>query len=180
MRTQIALSALLLAMPLAADGSERDTFGVQVRGSLPGGNIPDATGNQSVGLGASFLAELHFESEVCARVLMGADSWRQKGGSGDRSVKAYHLGVEAVYFLRDEGNVQMGPYLVGGVAGVTWALGADARADGKPLRVIHLGLTAGFGYRLNRYLDVELKALTGKVDVAFTGTATTLGVTYRF
>jgi hypothetical protein len=179
MRKWSALAALLLALPMVAE--ERDTLGVQARLSLPGGNLPDATGSQAPGMGASLLAELHFEPEVCLRLLIGADSWRQKGSAGDRSVRAYHVGAEAIYFLQDDGgDFRKGPFLIGGLAGITWALGADTRDTGTPLRVIHAGFTAGFGYRFNRHMDAEVKVLSSKVDPDFTATATMVSFTYRF
>jgi hypothetical protein len=154
---------------------------VQARLSLPGGNLPDATNSRAPGLGASLLAELHFESALCARLDLGADTWRQKGSVGNRSVQAYHLGMEALYFMQDEGGAYLkGPYLVGGMAVTTWALGSDARGTGLPLRSTKASLTAGFGYRFNAHLDGEVKILAGKVDAAFSAEATQVGVTWRF
>jgi hypothetical protein len=180
MRIRIALAMLLPFLPLAAQWPGPDTLGAQVRLSLPGGNLPDATGSRAPGYGASLMAEMHFESTVCARAELGMDNWAQKGGSGDRSVRAYHLGVEALCFLQDSGDYLKGPYLAAGAGVYTWALGADTRATGKPLRSAKAALTAGFGYRFNAHLDAELKILAGKIDADFTGNATLIGITWRF
>lgn len=178
----VSVLPLLLALPLAAaDWPGPDTLGVQARLALPGANIPDATGSRVPGLGASLLAELHFDSAFCARLELGTDDWRQKGGSGNRSVQDYHLGFEAMYFMQDEGGAYLkGPYLVGGVGLYTWALGSDALGTGVPLRVAKAAATGGFGYRFNAHVDAELKVMASKVAKGFTAEATLVGVTWRF
>ena len=181
MRPWITLPTLLLALPLAAQAPEPNSIGIQARLSLPGGNLPDVTGSRNAGIGASLQAELHFESVLSLRLLMGADDWRPKGAAQNRAVQAYHVGVDVVYFLRDEGrDYVQGPYVMAGLAGYTWAIGADAQSRTTPLRSTKACVDVGFGYRLNPHFDVELKVLAGKVEPNFTANTTSLGITYRF
>ena len=180
MRPWLLFPALLLTLPALAEWPEADALGVQVRLNLPGGALSEATGNRLPGVGVSLMAELHFESQFCGRLLMGADDWPQIG-TGSRRVRSYQLGGEAVYFLQDPGEASFaGPYLVAGAAGTAWTIGADARKAKVPLRVMHVAFTAGFGYRLTRHLDLEVKLLAGVVDPDFTANAIQFGATYRF
>lgn len=179
------LLALPLTLPLAAANPAAwpgpDTLGIQARLSLPGGNIPDATASRAPGLGASLMAELHFDSVVCARLSMGSDSWRQKGSAGNRSVQAYSLGMEGLCFLNDDGGSSLrGAYVAGGLAVYTWALGSDALGTGTPVRTTKAALTVGLGYRFTAHVDAEVRIIAGKVTPDFTGAATMLGINYRF
>lgn len=182
MRFSSLLPALVVATQLTALKAEPNTLGVQVRLSVPGGNLPDASGSRNPGLGGGLQAELNLDdSHFAIRVVVGADDWRKGAASQNSAVQAYHIGTEGIYFLRDEGLDHIsGPYLLLGLSSYTWAMGADARPDGKPLRVSHAVFHGGFGYRINRYLDLELKLFTGKVELGFVASATQVGVTYRF
>jgi hypothetical protein len=125
------------------------------------------------------MAEIHFTEleSLCGRILMGLDDWPQHGGSGNRSVADYALGVEAIFFL---GTDFKGAYLIGGLEGTTWALGSNAQGTGVPLRVSHPVVTGGFGYRLNPRMDVELQITAGSVNPSFTANTTRLAFTYWF
>jgi hypothetical protein len=170
-----AIPALLLALPLCAQWPGENLVGVQVRAGFPGADLPDAVGSEAPGIGASIQAELHTEpyrfdravSLLCARVELGADTWRKPGGSRDRSVNAYHLGVDAVYFLKDDGREFLnGPYLVGGAEGIAWVVGAGASDTGVSQRTLRAGYSVGFGCRFNQHLDAEVKVMASEVDPA--------------
>ena len=191
----LTLSALLLALPLCANPSGEAPFpgenlmGVQGRGSLPGADLADAVGSSTPGIGASVQVELHFEPyrferdqcRFCARLGMGVDSWRMVGGSPGRSVTAYQVGIDGLYFFRDDGREFLnGPYLMVGAEGITWAVGAKASDTGAPERVIRAGFSAGFGYRLNRRVDAELKIMGSQVDPALKIATTMVCLNYWF
>ena len=181
MNMRPVLPVLLLALPLAAqEWPGPDTIGVQVRVSQPGGDLSDATSSNTPGVGASLLAELHFDSTVCARLNMGADDWSRPGASGDRSVRSFQLGGEALWFLvEDRDDWLKGPYLVGGIHMVNWSLGASASGTGSTLRVTHAAYTAGIGYRLSRHLDAEVKVLAGVASPTVNAAAVQVAVSYR-
>jgi len=168
-----AIPALLMALPLCAQWPGEDMVGVQFRAGIPGADLPDAVGSEAPGLGASLQAELHtapyrFErnqSLFCARVELGMDAWRKVGGSPGRSVKAYHLGLDGLYFLKDDGREFLnGPYLIGGAEAIAWDVGAEASSTGSEERAFRAGLSLGFGYRLNRHMDAEVKFMGSQVD----------------
>jgi hypothetical protein len=119
--------------------------------------------------------------DLAVRVGMGADNWFGHGGDGNRSVASYYVGAELAYFIMEKtGSVQKGPYLVGGLQGVTWALGASADGTHPSVRTLHAAVTAGFGYRLSRHLDVEVTVLAGPVTPGFTANTTRLAATWWF
>ena len=140
---------------------------------MPGADLPDAVGSTTPGLGASLQAELHtapyrFErsqSMVCARVEIGADTWRKVGGSEGRSINGYHVGVDGLYFLRDDGREFLnGPYLIGGVEGIAWDVGAEASNTGTEEGAVRAGFALGFGCRLTQGTDAELKVMGSEVN----------------
>jgi len=180
MRPWFVLSALFLALPLSAQWPGQDLLGVQGRLSFPGGELAQAVGTLTPGLGLSVQTELHFEDKLCARLGMGLDSWFHPG-KGNRSVAAYDVAGEVLYFLRnDDQDFLNGPYLVAGLSGITWALSAGASNTGSPERSIHAGITGGFGYRLTRHLDCELKIMASQVNPGFTANATIVCLNYWF
>ena len=165
-----AVPALLLALPLSAQWPGDDLIGLQGRVSFPGANLSDAVGAGTPGFGLSVQTELHFErtqSMVCARIAMGADDWRRLGG-GNRSVTGYHVGGDALYFLRDDGRDYLnGPYLIGGLEAIAWSVSAGASDTGTSQRVLRAGGSLGFGYRLSRKTDAEVKVFVSQVDPSF-------------
>lgn len=181
----ILLPALLLALPLAA-GDWPDTLGIQVRASVPNGNLADAADSSAPGVGIGLQAELHFdpslvEAPLAVRLEMGADEWSRPGGSSRRAVREFHLAGEVVWFLHDDRSAGMkGPYLLAGLRGAAWSLGASASGTGSSLRVIHAAYTAGMGYRFSRHLDAELKVLAGPVTRDLSAGALMAGLAYRF
>jgi hypothetical protein len=165
--------ALLLALPLCAEWPGDNKVGGQIRLDVPGADLPDAVGSSAPGLGLSIQAELHTppfrfersESMICARLELGGDAWRKLGGSGDRSVDAYHVGCDVLYFLKDDGREFLnGPYLIGGVEGMAWVVGAEASSTGMQERAFRAGFSVGLGCRLSESTDVELKFLGSQVD----------------
>jgi hypothetical protein len=177
----LSLSALLLALPLCAGATPEDAFpgdnlvGVQARGSLPGLDLASAVGSTTPGIGVSLQTELHFppyrfdrdQCRFCARVEIGADTWQKVGASSGRDVTAFNLGVDGLYFLRDDGREFLnGPYLIAGVQEMAWTVGAEASGTGASERGVHGGYEAGLGCRLNRHLDAELKFLGSQADPA--------------
>jgi hypothetical protein len=165
----------MLALPLCAQWPGENLVGAQIRADIPGANLPDAVGSEAPGLGFSIQAELHtapyrFErdqSRICARVDLGADVWRKVGGTGNRSVNAYHLGADALYFLKDDGREFLnGPYLIGGAEAIAWVVGAEASDTGLEQRALRAGISVGFGYRLGQRTDFEVKFMGSQVDPA--------------
>jgi len=180
----ITVPALLLALPLSADWPGDDLIGVQARVSLPGANLADAVGTTTPGIGLSVQTELHFErtqSMVAARIAMGADDWRKLGGSSDRAVTGYHVGGDVLYFLKDDGKDYLnGPYLIGGLEAVAWSVSQGASDTGVSQRVIRAGGSAGFGYRLTRRTDAEVKVYVSQVDPSFKVYAARVCLNYWF
>jgi hypothetical protein len=183
----LVLPALLLALPLAAgDWPGPDTLGVQVRADVPSGNLADAADSSAPGVGASLQAEIHFDpslvdAPLAVRLELGGDEWSKPGTSSMRAVREFHLGGEVVYFLRDDrSDLLKGPYLLAGIRGAAWSLGASASGTGSSLRVVHAAYTAGMGYRWNRHLDGELKVMAGPITPTLTAGALMACAGYRF
>lgn len=185
MRIRPALLSLLLALPVRAQVLEPSMLGLQGRISIPEGNFRDALGGLRIpGFGASLFAELDLGDNLHARGGLGADIWPQGKGnlaSDDRQIKAFHLSGEAVYFLRDEGGkVILGPYVTAGLGGYAWSLGKDVTGTGQGRRVLHAAATLGFGWRLMRHLDAEVKVLGGRIDPGLDAMALMGCLNYRF
>lgn len=185
MRLRPAFLPLLLALPLGAQVLEPGMMGLQARISIPEGSFRDALGGLRVpGFGASLFAELDWGESLHTRFGLGADLWPQgKGnlGSDDRQIQAFHADGELLYFLRDEGDkTTLGPYLIAGLGGYSWSLGKDVTGTGQTRRVIHAAATVGFGVRLMRHLDAELKVLGGPIEPGITAMAITGALNYRF
>ncbi len=185
MRIRPALLSLLLVLPLGAQVLEPSMLGLQGRISIPEGSFRDALGGLRIpGFGASLFAELDLGESLHGRLGLGADRWPQgKGnlGTEDRQIQAFHLDGEAVYFLRDEGEkTLLGPYVTAGLAGYAWSLGKDVTGTGQTRRVLHAAVTLGFGWRMMRHLDAELKVLGGKIDPGIDAIALMGCLNYRF
>ena len=161
-----------------------------LRASFPESGLHDAVGGGTVpGLGASLVMEQdlaeHFEGWR-ARLALGGDFWfwgnltQLPGTSG--KVTAAHISGELVKMLRPGGDpVTLGPYLVVGAGLYEWS---GTRVDpvlGKvDLKSGHMAGTFGFGWRLTRSLDGEVKVLMGKMDPATTAVAVMAAATLRF
>ena len=185
MNLRNAFLSLLLASPLAAQVLEPSQLGAQVRLSIPEGGFRDALGGLRVpGYGASLLAEFDFGDSLHGRGAMGIDRWPEGKGSlasEDREIQTFHLSAEAVYFLRDEGAMQVkGPYVLVGLGAYAWSLGKDVTGAGQTRRVVHMAGTLGLGWRLAGHLDAEVKALAGVVDPGLSALVFMGCVTYRF
>ncbi len=176
----LTLSALLWVLPMAAQPAE-DTFpgenliGVQGRASLPAADLSSAVGSPGLGAGFSVQAELHFpphlldrsQSMMAARVALGADDWSAVGRGANRTVSAYAFGLDGVFFLKDDGRAFLnGPYLIAGAELIAWNVGTAASGTGSSERAVRAGITAGFGCRLDRHLDAELKVMGSEVNPA--------------
>jgi hypothetical protein len=181
MNKHFVLPFLFLTLPLAAEEwPGPDTIGFQARVSKPLADLSDAVGSPAPGIGASLQVELHFDSTICGRVDLGADDWSKLGGSSARSVRALHLGGEVVYFLiEDRDTLLRGPYLTAGLQAVYWSLGANASGTGTSLDTVHPGYTAGFGYRVSRRVDLELKVMASPMTSNQTAGAVMACVTFR-
>jgi len=180
-----ALAALLLALPLSAQVLEPSMLGIQGRMSIPEGSFRDALGGLRIpGFGASLFAEMDFGDSIHARMALGGDLWPQgKGnlGSEDRQIQAFHVSAEGLYFLRDDGEkTLLGPYVCAGLGAYAWSLGKDVTGSGQQRRVLHAAATLGFGWRLMRHLDAEVKVLAGSIDPGTKALALMGGLNYRF
>ncbi|BDU71156.1 hypothetical protein [Mesoterricola silvestris] len=184
-RTLATAGGFLLASALWAQEAEPSTLGFQVRGSFPESGLADAVGGGNApGVGVSLLMENDLADYYPGwryRVGLGMDFWfwgnltKLPGSAGKVSVG--HLDVEAVRMLRPGG----GPYLVAGVGIYQWGWSKTDPVLGKvDQKVGHAAGTFGFGYRMTRSLDFELKALMGKMDPDTTAVAIMAAATYRF
>ncbi len=185
MRIRPALLSLLFMLPLGAQVLEPSMLGLQARISVPEGSFRDALGGLRIpGFGASLFAEMDLGDSLHYRLGMGADLWPQgRGnmGSDDREIQAFHVGGEAVYFLRDEGEkTLLGPYVTAGLSGCAWSLGKDVTGAGETRRVVHAAATLGVGWRMMRHLDAEVKVLAGRIDPNLDALALMGCVNYRF
>ncbi len=185
MRIQNLLLSLLLAVPAVAQVMEPSQLGVQIRISIPEGNFRDALGGLRVpGYGASLLAEFDLGDSFHTRAALGLDRWPQGRGNlvdENREINAFHLSVEGLYFLQDEGALRAkGPYVLGGLGGYAWSLGKDITGLATTRRAIHMAGTLGVGWRLNKHLDAEIKALMGAVDPGLSALVIMGCVNYRF
>jgi len=185
MRIRQAFATLLLSLPLSAQVLEPSMIGIQARMSIPEGSFRDALGGLRIpGFGASLFAELDLGENLHARMGLGADLWPQgrgKIGREDRRIQAFHLDGGVLYFPRDEGGKTItGPYVIAGLGGYAWSLGKDVTGTGEARRVLHAAATLGFGWRMMRHLDAELKVLVGKVDPGVDALAIMGGLNYRF
>ena len=176
---------LLLSAVLSARAAEPATLGLQVRASIPEGDLRDALGGfRYPGVGLSLVAEQDFELPVRVRLALGADRWPRKSGTllaTDARAYAYHLTLEGVYLLRpDEGDaaVVLGPYLVAGLSACAWNLEYGGSAG--TFRALHAAGSFGFGWRVTRSLDVELKAFAGPMDAGRTAASLACAATFRF
>jgi len=185
--TAVLAGSLLLGTTLRAQQYEPASLGLQVRGSLPFGELKDAVGGGLPGIGVGLVMEEDFLEGYRGRVVMGADQWFKgklenlpgmKGG-----VSAFNLGIEGVRLLRPYGDYPvLGPYVVAGVGMYAWSVTREDTVlnTSATRRVTHAGATFGFGWRLTAHLDVEVKAMAGQVDPDF-GAAALLGAaTFRY
>lgn len=169
MRLSNLLLSLLLSAPLAAQVLEPSMLCAQVRISIPEGSFRDKLGGLHVpGYGGSLMAEFDLGDSLHGRGALGVDRWpqgRNISAGENHEIQAFHLGGEAVYFLRDDGALKAkGPYVLGGVGAYAWSLGKDVIGGGQTRRVIHMAGTLGVGWRLVGHLDAEVKALVGAVE----------------
>lgn len=190
LRFPLPVLGCLLAATLSAQQPEPATLGLQVRVSQPQAGLHDAAGGGDPGLGVSLVMEQdlaeYFEGWR-GRVELGGDSWfwgdlTKLPGSSNR-VNAVHAGVELVRMLRPGGDpVALGPYMVLGVGVYQWSYPKTDPATGtrSDVRVGHPAGTFGFGWRVTRSLDAEVKVLAGKLDPDATAMALVVGATWRF
>lgn len=170
----------------ALGAQEPTTLGIQVRASSPSENLKDAVGGK-LGFGASLGVESDFENGWKGRIILGYDSWGP-GNAADQSgirgkAGVSHLSAEAVRMLGPEGVKGFsGPYLFLGAGAYGWNVTATDPAYGISVirRVVHVGGSAGFGYRIGTQVDVELRISASRVDPQFMASFFSLGVTYRF
>ncbi len=173
-----------VGMVLGAQDLEPAGLGVQGRLSLPEGGFRDALGNpKAPGIGVGLFAQVDLEGPWRGRVALGTDRWIKGDGlpGQDREIQAFHASVEVVYTLRDEGpHPVLGPYLVTGLGGYAWSLGADVTTSGRKRRVVHAAATGGFGWRWTPRLDLEVRFLAGSLEPGLTASAVVGAINLRF
>jgi len=186
--TAVLLSCLAFAPALRAQEYEPATLGIQVRGSVPLGDLKDAVGGfKKPGVGISVVMEEDFLEGYRGRIALGADDWF-KGSldtvSGSRGgVSAYHLTVEGVRLLRPYGDFPIrGPYVLAGLGFYQWTVSTEnpAQNTSSTRRMGHAAVSFGFGWRASAHLDAELKVLAGRLDPGLTAAAVLAGVTWRY
>jgi len=186
-RTLACAPAFLLASGLWAQEAEPSTLGLQLRGSFPESGLADAVGGGNApGVGVSLVMENDLAEYYPGwryRVALGMDFWfwgnltKVPGSAGKVSVG--HLDAEAVRMLRPTSVT--GPYVVAGVGIYAWSWSKTDPVLGKvDQKAAHAAGAFGFGYRMTRSLDVEVKALMGKMDPDVTAVAIMAAATYRF
>jgi hypothetical protein len=186
--TAVLTGGLLLGLSLRAQQYEAASLGLQLRGSMPLGDLKDAVGGfHTPGLGGSVVMEDDFLEGYRGRVDVGGDNWFKgnlstvpgtKGG-----VSAYHLGVEGVRLLRPYGDYPiLGPYVLAGLGLYSWSVTTEdtIQHTSTTRKVGHAAASLGCGWRYSAHMDVELKALGGTVDPNFQALAVLLGVTWRY
>lgn len=160
-------------------------MGVQARGSLPLAGLGDAVGGLNIpGLGLSLFTETEWDEGYKHRIAMGADYWL-KGDWNDRSdvespITVFHLDVEGVKMLRPDGSMNSGPYLIGGLGAYAWSVKTTQNGSSTTNRVIHLGGTLGFGYRIQQRVEIELRGMASRAHPRMFAAAVQLGLTFRF
>lgn len=179
-----ALASAVLARPLGAQDLEPGALGLQARISLPLGNMRDALGDLKLpGLGGSIYGEMDLGEGRRIRLAVGADLWSrgEELPGEDHEIQAFHISLDGVYYLRDEGPLPvLGPYVVGGIGAYAWSMGKDVTGTGTTRRVTHAAGTLGFGWRLARNLEMEFRFLAGVLDPGLTATALSGTVGFRF
>ena len=175
---------LLIVSALVAQ--EPSTVGIQLRASAPSENLKDSVGGK-LGFGATLGVESDFEDGWKGRLLLGYDAWGpgdaadQSGYRGKAGVS--HLSAEAVRMLGPEGAKGFtGPFVFLGLGAYGWNVTMSDPAYGVAAtrRVVHLGGSAGFGFRIGTQVDLELRISASRVDPQFMASWFSLGVTYRF
>ena len=162
MRIPIALALFIGLFSCAAQ--EPNGLMVQARVSRSIGDLSNVTsGNKLLpGLGLSIMAEFVLEY-----------GWKLRPGIGMDAIKTgasvTHISTEIVKMLNlDQDPPLLGPYLVGGLYLLNWAV-KPQNVEGTR-RILHLGGSAGFGFRFSRKLDLEIKAMDGQIDPNLLGT----------
>lgn len=179
------LAALLTLGPLSADEAG-PTMGGQLRLSFPRANLKDATGTWP-GLGGSLLVEQPLEDGYALRVGIGFDHFLSSDWAGRPGVRGQvdlgRIDLEGLKLLRpDQEPFDLGPYVLIGLSALGWSLTETDQVLGTRTtrRTVHVGGTAGLGWRLNRKLSLEMKALYGRVDPTLAAGMLTFAVTYHF
>lgn len=188
----IGRSALLLVLlsGLAwAQDPEASSLGLQLMASFPEAGLAEVVGSSGIklpGLGANLIAEMDLSEGFRVRGLMGGDRWDTGDWSGrpgiEGNVSDFHIGLEGVMMLRPDESPSWGPYIVAGISGYAWSVGSRDTSSGASdtERVFHVAGTFGFGFRLAKCLDVELRGLGGRIDPTLFAAAIQVGVTYRY
>lgn len=185
-----SLLAALLAISPAFAAPERDeagpTMGAQFRLSFPASNLKDATGSWP-GLGGSLLVEQPFEDGYAVRVGLGFDHFMTSDWAGRPDVRGQvdlgRLDLEGIKLLRpDEEPFDLGPYLLLGISALGWSITETDQVLGTQTthRIVHVGGSAGLGWRLSRKLSLEMKGTFGKVAPTFGAGLLSFAVTYHF
>jgi hypothetical protein len=152
---------------------------------LPLAGLGDAVGGLRLpGLGLSLFTEKEWEEGYKHRIAMGADYW-VKGDWNERpgvegQVSVIHLDIEGVKMLRPDGNLDSGPYLIAGIGAYAWSVKTTEGGSSTTERVLHVGGTAGFGYRIQRRVEIELRGMASRVNPQMFAAAIQLGLTFRF
>ncbi|MDR3683620.1 MAG: hypothetical protein P4L11_07815 [Geothrix sp.] len=190
LKTLATAAALLLGGALWAQEPEPATLALEVRASFPEAGLSAAEGGgQAPGLGLSLVMENdlveHFEGWR-ARFAVGGDLWfwgnvsKVPGANG--KVTAMHATGELVRMLRPGGDpVSLGPYVLVGLGLYEWTWTKQDPVQGPvDERVGHGTGIVGFGWRLTKTTDAELKVLMGQMDATTTAVALMGSLSWRF
>lgn len=189
-RLPLALAAALACGALCAQQPEPATLACEVRASFPESGLSAAEGGgQAPGLGLSLMMEddlvENFEGWR-ARFAVGGDLWfwgnvsKVPGANG--KVTAMHATGELVRMLRPGGDpVTLGPYVLMGLGLYEWSwTKQDPTLGAIDEKVGHAAGILGFGWRLTKTTDAELKVLMGKMDPDTTAVALMASLSWRF
>lgn len=179
------LAALLALGTLSADEAG-PTMGAQLRLAFPSSNLKDAVGSWP-GLGGGLLVEQPLEDGYAVRIGLGFDHFMSSDWAGRPDVRGQvdlaRLDLEGIKLMRpDEEPFDLGPYLLLGISAMGWSITETDQLLGTKTtrRTVHVGGSAGLGWRLNRKLSAEMKATYCKVDPTFAAGMLSFAVTYHF
>lgn len=160
--TRLALSALTLAMPLAAG---RFDVQAQVTVNQPAQDLKTALdGKQGYGIGIHGLKRQGFHHT--SRTRFDWNVWGQ--GNPVNGVKTtisnYTLAFDHLYHFADR---DQGPYLVGGLGVVRWFTEQQTALGSVRDHTTKLGVTGGAGWQFSRNFGVEARVLVSSINKTY-------------
>jgi len=168
----------LFALALGAQDADPKYMGVQAHLNYSVGDFKDKIG--SYGFGVAVFTEHPFEDGYAMRLVGGMDVCGKglSGGlAGGTRSRVFHFDVEGIKMLRPDSEANLlGPYLVAGVGAYGW----EVVTGGTKTHSVRWGGSAGFGYRVDPRLDMEVRAQYSYPAPGFAAVSITAGLGLRF